>query len=253
MPASLQLPALARPAGLRQRCTRAARRPAVTNRGSAVVVRADIKAKYQEISDNVPPIVTAATLPVIGLSLLCKAATGHGLPGDLLGAIEGVSFLILPLGLGSFLPRAGEILSGGDFSQAKVQEILLRDTRGESASARVSRISSTVDPNSALGMQLADLERRKKELAAETPEQRAERERKKAELAAMALKIGKKISSDDVAKAEGAGSANMVAQPVTQTLAQGMTVENFDQDVTKMSDDSLAKVNLSTPKLEESK
>ena len=45
--------------------------------------------------------MTAAAVPVVGLSLLCKTVTGHGLPGDVLGAIEGVSWLVVPLGAGS--------------------------------------------------------------------------------------------------------------------------------------------------------
>lgn len=58
----------------------------------------------------------------------------------------------------------------------------------------------------------------------------------------MALGVGKKISSSDQAKAdEAGGSERMVAQPVTATLAQGMTVQNYDVDVTKMSDDEVAK------------
>lgn len=131
---------------------------------------------------------------------------------------------------------------------------------GDSASERVGKISSVVDPNSPLGMQLQDLEKRKRELESETEEQRITREKKRArrcrqrstptptpqssssarlltplsslpqaELAAMALGVGKKISSSDQAKAdEAGGSERMVAQPVTATLAQGMTVENFD-------------------------
>ena len=33
--------------------------------------------KYDEITYKIPPIVTAATVPVVGLSLLCKALTGQ--------------------------------------------------------------------------------------------------------------------------------------------------------------------------------
>ena len=43
----------------------------------------DIMKKYNEITYKIPPIVTAAAVPVVGLSLLCKAVTGHGLPGTL--------------------------------------------------------------------------------------------------------------------------------------------------------------------------
>lgn len=85
-------------------------------------------------------------------------------------------------GAGSFLPRVSEIVAGGNFSKDKVLEILSRDARGESASERVGKISNSVDPNSPLGMQLKDLERRKKELEAETPEQRAAREKQRARM-----------------------------------------------------------------------
>lgn len=72
--------------------------------------------------------------------------------------------------------------------------------------------------------------------------------RVQAELAAMALGLGKKITTSDQAKADMAGgSERMVAQPVTATMAQGMTVENFEKDITKLSDEEVAKVNLSTP------
>lgn len=259
MDAKLARPAAA--AALRSRCVRASARSVrvADSRRARLVVRAaadggfDLEAakkKYQEITYSIPPLLTAGTVPVIGLSLLSKALTGHGLPGTLLGGIEGLSWLILPLGAGSFLPRVSEIVSGGDFSQQRLLAILGRDTRGESASERVGKISEAVDPNSPLGMQLMDLEKAKRERETETPEQRAARERKRAELARMALGVGKKISADDVSKAAAEGSREqLLSQPVTQTLAQGMTVENYDMDVTRMSDEQLAKVNLSTPKV----
>jgi len=101
---------------------------------------AALKSKYDELSQSVPPLLTAAAIPVIALSLLCKAATGSGLPGAL-GLVEGLSYLALPFGLPNFLPRVGEIASGGDFSSDAVLAILSRDVRGESASERVARIT----------------------------------------------------------------------------------------------------------------
>lgn len=72
-----------------------------------------------------------------------------------------------------------------------------------------------------------------------------------AELAAAALSgVGKKISKADVEAAEAAGSREkLLSQPVAQTMAQGMTVENYGKDVTKLSDEEMAKVNLSSPEL----
>ena len=52
-------------------------------RRSAVMVRAEKSfdvdealAKYKDISYKIPPVASAATLPVISLSLLCKLLTG---------------------------------------------------------------------------------------------------------------------------------------------------------------------------------
>ena len=44
----------------------------------------DIMKKYNEITYKIPPVLTAAAVPVVALSLLCKTVTGHGLPGTLL-------------------------------------------------------------------------------------------------------------------------------------------------------------------------
>jgi hypothetical protein len=78
---------------------------------------------------SIPPILSAGAIPVVALSLLCKSLTGSGLPGPL-GLVEGLAWLTLPLGAGALLPRLGEIVKGGDFSQATVLEILGRDARG---------------------------------------------------------------------------------------------------------------------------
>jgi hypothetical protein len=100
-------------------------------------------------------------------------------------------------------------------------------------------------------MQLADLERARALKAAMSPSELAEMKRKNSELAAAALGgVGKKISKTDIEAAEGANSRErLLAQPVAQTLAQGMTVENYGKDVTKMSDEEMASVNLSSPAL----
>ena len=67
----------------------------------------DAMEKYNEITYKIPPVLTAAAVPVVALSLLCKTVTGHGLPGTLLGSVEGLSWLVLPLGAGSLAPKLG--------------------------------------------------------------------------------------------------------------------------------------------------
>ena len=52
---------------------------------------------YEAITLSIPPVLTAGALPVVALSLLCKAATGSGLPGPL-GLVEGLAWLTVPLG-----------------------------------------------------------------------------------------------------------------------------------------------------------
>ena len=100
-------------------------------------------------------------------------------------------------------------------------------------------------------MQLADLERARAAKAAMTPEERAEQKRKNVELAMAAISgVGNKISKSDIQAAEAAGSREkLLSQPVAQTMAQGMAAENYGADVTKMSDEEMAKVNLSSPSL----
>ena len=77
----------------------------------------DAMDKYNEITYKIPPIVTAAAVPVVALSLLAKTVTGHGLPGTLLGSIEGISWLVLPLGAGSLAPRLGDVGKAGDIGE----------------------------------------------------------------------------------------------------------------------------------------
>ena len=100
-------------------------------------------------------------------------------------------------------------------------------------------------------MQLADLERARAAKAAMTPAQLAEMKRKNSELAAAAISgVGNKISKSDIQAAEAAGSREkLLSQPVAQTMAQGMTTENYGRDVTSLSDEEMAKVNLSSPEL----
>ncbi len=78
--------------------------------------------------------------------------------------------------------------------------------------------------------------------------QRAEWKAKNAALARAAIDgVGKGISKADNTKADSEGSDALLAQPVAQTLAAGMTTENFSKDVSTMSDADLANINLSTP------
>lgn len=221
----------------------------------------DAKNKYLEISNKIPPVVTAATVPVVGLSLLCKAVTGSGLPGTFLGSIEGVSWLVLPLGAASLAPRVQDIIKGGDFSAEAVLKILQaeqslyggfgEDSRGKNATERLSSLAREVDPNSPLGQQMADIAKRKAELESETPEQKAAREKLKAELAAMALGLGNNISKEGEDDADTRGRDGLLEKPVTETLKDCMTTENYDVDVTSFDDKDLgSKLNLSTPEIE---
>ena len=247
------------------RRTRVSRRSSSAARPN-VVVRAEFKpedaiTKYNELTYKIPPIVTAATVPVVGLSLLCKAVSGHGLPGTLLGSIEGVSWLVLPLGFGSLLPKIQEIAKSNDFSTDNVLKVLQsqgrayggfgEDSRGKNATERLNAIAGQVDPNSPLGQQMADIARQQAEREKETPEEKAERERKKKELAAMALGMANAKSKEFQAEAEVKGKDGLLAKPVTETLKDSMTVENYDVDVTKFDDKALgSKLNLSSPDIE---
>ena len=200
-------------------------------------------------------------MPVVVLSLLCKAVSGHGLPGTLLGSIEGVSWLVLPLGFGSLLPKIQEIAKSNDFSTDNVLKVLQsqgrayggfgEDSRGKNATERLNAIAGQVDPNSPLGQQIADIARQQAEREKETPEEKAERERKKKELAAMALGMANAKSAEFQAEAEVKGKDGLLAKPVTETLKDSMTVENYDVDVTKFDDKALgSKLNLSSPDIE---
>jgi len=217
--------------------------------------------KYDEISYKIPPIVTAATVPVVGLSLLCKALTGHGLPGTLLGSIEGISWLVLPLGAKSFWPKAQDIARLSEKTPEAVLKVLQtegrayggfgEDSRGKNATQRLNSIANEVDPNSPLGQQMADIARQQAEREKETPEQKAERERLKAELAASALGMANSKTKEFEEEADTKGKDGLLAKPVTETLKDSMTVENYDVDVTKYDDAALgSKLNLSSTDVE---
>lgn len=87
-----------------------------------------------------PPVVTAATLPVIALSLVSKTITGHGLPGSFLGTIEGLSYLALPLGVEALAPRLKTFFNNKDLSYEKLVQCLTEEATekrpGETMSAR---------------------------------------------------------------------------------------------------------------------
>jgi hypothetical protein len=216
----------------------------------------DLKKKYAEITEKIPPIVSAATLPVIGLSLLSKTITGHGLPGTFLGTVEGVSWLVLPIGFGSLYPRLADIFNEGSYEPGKMIEMLTKertfekygeDSRGKNATERVKNISGKVDKNSPLAAQMADLKKQEEEYAKETPEEKQAREKLRAELAASAIGMANAKSKSDEADADKKGRDSLLAQPVTQTLKDNMTVENYDVDVTQFDDKALGStLNLSS-------
>jgi hypothetical protein len=257
-------------AGSKLRSTRksssSSSRVAPATRRSSVKVQAadfdadELKKKYDEITNKIPPIVSAATLPVVGLSLLSKTFTGHGLPGTFLGALEGVSWLVLPLGFGSLYPRLADIFNEGSYEPAKMLDMLTKertfekygeDSRGKNATERVRNISGKVDPNSPLAEQMADLKKREEELAKETPEEKAAREKLRAELAASAIGMANAKSKSDEADADAKGRDSLLAQPVTQTLKDNMTVENYDVDVTQFDDNALGStLNLSSTEVD---
>mmetsp|Transcript_38838 Transcript_38838/g.47030 ORF Transcript_38838/g.47030 Transcript_38838/m.47030 type:complete len:308 (-) Transcript_38838:216-1139(-) len=233
------------------------RKPVSITRRSAVVVRAaeeefsldTVKAKYDEVTMKIPPVATAAAVPVVALSLLVKSLTGSGLPGPLLGGIEGIAWLLLPLGFGSFLPRAKEIVEGGEYSMDTVMNILQK-TDGVDATERAANLTDKVDPNSALGMQLQDLKAQQAKRDSLSEEEKAAKAKKNKELAQMALGLGQSISDNDSASADKRGRDDLLAQPVTATLKECMTVENYDEDITEYGDDALGTdLNLSKPEL----
>ncbi|GHP12105.1 hypothetical protein PPROV_001083200 [Pycnococcus provasolii] len=196
---------------------------------------------YMKISNQIPPLVTATTVPIIAVSLLCKAITGSGLPGPLFGTVEGLSFLILPLGAGSLVPVLKEIAAVGDFSTDSV----LRQLKGQGSTAteNIEMLKNKTDSKSALGMQLADFAKVKAERAKESPEQKAEREKINAECAAEAKLVGKKVDAED--KAGMQSEDELKDQNVTETIAKSIAKENYDDDITKLNEKDLDERNLS--------
>ena len=115
----------------------------------------------------------------------------------------------------------------------------------------MANISGKVDQNSPLAEQMADLKKQEEELAKETPEEKAAREKLRAELAASAIGMAEAKSKSDEAEADEKGRDSLLAQPVTQTLKENMTVENYDVDVTKFDDKALGStLNLSSTDVE---
>ena len=233
----------------------------VTRAGSDDFTPEKIMQKYDEITYKIPAVATAASVPVVGLSLVCKTLTGHGLPGTLLGSVERISWLVLALGAKSFWPKAQDIARLGEKSPENVMKILQaegrayggfgEDSRGKNATERLSAISKEVDPNSPLGQQMADIARQKAEREKETPEEKAARERLRAELAAAALGMANNKTKEFEAEADSKGKDGLLSKPVTETLKDSMTVENYDVDVTKYDDKALGnKLNLSSTNVE---
>jgi len=227
----------------------------------AALTPQDAAKAYGEVTTKIPPLLTASAVPVVVLSLTCKAITGHGLPGFFLGSVEGVAWLALALGAGALAPKVQELARSGDFTSANVLKVLSEpgrayggfgeDSRGKNATERLNSIAGSVDPNSPLGQQMADIARQKAEREKETPEEKAERERKKKELAALALGMANAKSKEFQADADKKGKDGLLAKPVTETLKDSMTVENYDVDVTKFDDKALgSKLNLSSPNAE---
>ena len=233
----------------------------VARAGEGDFTPAKLAATYDEITYKIPPLVTAAAVPIVALSLLSKGLTGHGLPGTFLGALEGASWLVLPLGAKSFWPKAQDIARLTEKTPENVLKVLQtegrayggfgEDSRGKNATERLNSISKEVDPNSPLGQQMADIARQKAEREKETPEQKAAREKLKAELAASALGMANKKTKEFEAEADTKGKDGLLSKPVTETLKDSMTVENYDVDVTKYDDKALgSKLNLSSTNVE---
>jgi len=56
------------------------------------------------------------TGPVVGVSLICKAVTGSGLPGAFLGGVEGVAWLLFVAGIGTIVVQTLRDLIGSPSS-----------------------------------------------------------------------------------------------------------------------------------------
>eukprot|EP00241_Pyramimonas_parkeae_P007346 CAMPEP_0114248642 /NCGR_PEP_ID=MMETSP0058-20121206/13688_1 /TAXON_ID=36894 /ORGANISM="Pyramimonas parkeae, CCMP726" /LENGTH=310 /DNA_ID=CAMNT_0001362075 /DNA_START=48 /DNA_END=980 /DNA_ORIENTATION=- len=224
----------------------------------SLVVRADegfnvekALAQYKSISYKIPPTVSAATLPVVSISILVKTLTGHGLPGTFLGTVEGVSWLVLLLGAGSLLPRLSSIIAGADYSMDAIMEVLTAKDDGSSGRSATERVyGASAAKNSPLAEQMMDLKKRQAEKDAETPEETAARLALKAKLAQTVLGNAKK-TQDSYNEEKGADD-KLLKKSATETISECMTQENFDKPINEFTDDDLNdKVNLSKSKIED--
>jgi len=211
-----------------------------------------VKDQYTYLTNSVPPLATAVSVPIIALSLLCKAITGSGFPGFVPGLVEGISFLVLPIGLGSFIPRAQEILAEGNYDAQIVLDTLSRPNPqiiGLKGNATQRVDSFDADPNTALGMQLIDLRKQRDMKANESADQKAARAKMNDELAAVAIAVGKSLTEEDVAKFQENQSQgiDLTKQKVTETIAESITAANYDEDITKYDEQDLGdKLDLSS-------
>ena len=58
--------------------------------------------------------VLLACLPVVAVSIVCKVATGDGLPGVFLGSVEGLAWLLAVVSVGTQGYKVVRDLSGGE-------------------------------------------------------------------------------------------------------------------------------------------
>lgn len=205
---------------------------------------------YKDISYKIPPVVSAATLPVVTLSILSKTFTGSGLPGNFLGTVEGISWLVLFLGAGSLLPRLSSVVAGGDYSMNAIMDVLTAESDGSEGDSATSRVyGAATAKNSALAEQMEDLKKRQAEKDAETPEERAQREAIKAKLAAQVLKNAQK--TQDSYNEEKGSDDSLLEKSATETISECMTQENFDKPIDEFNDEDLDdKLNLSKSEIE---
>ena len=94
--------------------------------------------QYQAITLSIPPVLTAGALPVVALSLLCKAATGSGLPGPL-GLVEGLAWLTVPLGAPQRHARSQRNAAAADARACMPRNCVARNPAIPQALARCCR------------------------------------------------------------------------------------------------------------------
>eukprot|EP00236_Picocystis_salinarum_P005732 CAMPEP_0113932258 /NCGR_PEP_ID=MMETSP1159-20121227/7014_1 /TAXON_ID=88271 /ORGANISM="Picocystis salinarum" /LENGTH=321 /DNA_ID=CAMNT_0000933349 /DNA_START=1 /DNA_END=967 /DNA_ORIENTATION=+ /assembly_acc=CAM_ASM_000767 len=188
-----------------------------------------------------PPVVTAATLPVIALSLVSKTITGHGLPGSFLGTIEGFSYLTLPLGVEALAPRLKTFFNSKDLSYEKLLQCLTEESMekrpGDTMSARERIALLRPDPNSEFGRQLYDLAKAEEQKEKESEDARKAREELNKRLASEALGVGTKQSQKEYEDAEKEGSTEkLLSKSVVETVSECLTSENYDADIKEKGD-----------------